>query len=39
VGLRRELGSFAALKLQYDRITRKGLGSRNGLTVQAAFTF
>jgi hypothetical protein len=39
LGLRRELGSFAALKLQYDRTTRKGLGSRNGLTVQAAFTF
>jgi hypothetical protein len=39
LGLRRELGAFAALKLQYDRTTRRGLGSHDVLSVQAAFTF
>jgi hypothetical protein len=39
LGLRRELGAFAALKLQYDRTTRRGRGTENGLAVQAAFTF
>jgi hypothetical protein len=39
LGLRRELGSFAALKIQYDRTTERDVGSRNGLAIQAAFTF
>ena len=39
LGLRRELGAFAALKVQYDRTTERDVGSRNGLVVQAAFTF
>jgi hypothetical protein len=39
LGLRRELGAFAAVKAQYDHTTVKGQGSQNGFTVQAAFTF
>lgn len=39
LGLRRELGEAAALKVQYDRTTRRGLGSVNTWTLQAAFTF
>jgi hypothetical protein len=39
LGLRRELGTFAALKAQYDRTARRGFAARHGFTVQAAFTF
>lgn len=38
-GVRYELGSLAALKLQYNRLRRSGLTDANGMTIQLAFTF
>jgi hypothetical protein len=39
VGLRRDLGKFAALKAQYERTIRRGLVDVNGFAGQLAFTF
>ena len=39
LGLRYDLGKFAAVKAQYDRLNRRGLATVNSLTGQLAFTF
>ena len=39
VGLRYDLGKFAALKAQYERTIRRGLFDVNGFAGQLAFTF
>jgi hypothetical protein len=39
VGLRYDLGKFAALKAQYERTIRRGLLDVNGFAGQLAFTF
>jgi hypothetical protein len=38
-GVRYDFAGHAALKLQYDRFSFRGLPSENGLTSQVAFTF
>ncbi len=38
-GIRYDFTEHSALKLQYDRISERGLPSVNGLTSQIAFTF
>jgi hypothetical protein len=39
VGIRYDFTAHSALKLQYDRISERGLPTANGLTAQIAFTF
>jgi hypothetical protein len=39
LGVRYDLGDFAALKAQYDRLNVRGRDARDTFTVQAAFTF
>lgn len=39
VGLRYDLGKFAAVKAQYERTARRGLPTVNGFASQLAFTF
>ena len=39
LGLRRDMGKFAAVKAQYERLTRRALPTVNSLTGQLAFTF
>ena len=39
VGIRYDFTAHSALKLQYDRISERGLPTVNGLTSQIAFTF
>jgi hypothetical protein len=39
IGLRYDLGKFAAVKAQYERTVRRGLAPVNGFASQLAFTF
>ena len=39
IGLRYDLGKFAAVKAQYERTVRRGLPTVNGFASQLAFTF
>lgn len=39
IGLRYDLGKFAAVKAQYERTVRRGLPAVNGFASQLAFTF
>jgi hypothetical protein len=39
IGLRVDLGKFAAAKAQYERTTRRGLPAVNAFASQLAFTF
>ena len=39
LGLRYDMGKFAAVKAQYERLTRRALPTVNSLTGQLAFTF
>jgi hypothetical protein len=39
LGLRYDMGKFAALKAQYERLTRRAMPTVNSLTSQLAFTF
>lgn len=39
IGICYDAGDFVALKAQFDRTERRGLPARNGVVMQAAFTF
>jgi hypothetical protein len=39
LGLRRDMGKFAAVKAQYERLKRRAMPTVNSLTGQLAFTF
>ena len=39
IGVRYDLGKFAAAKAQYERTARRGLPALNGFASQLAFTF
>ena len=39
LGVRYDISSYAALKLEYRNLTRLGFGNYNGLWMQTSFTF